>query len=210
MSSSTTVANVGSHRDWTLMVKTLTFALLAAPLAWLAYAIVVDLDAPGTMLGADPQEYLLLFIGEWALRWLLLGLALSPIQRRLGLPALRQRRMVGLFAFAYVSLHLAIYLWLFAGFDLRAISEDLVERTYITAGFLAWLILIPLAATSTNAIRRWMGRRWRTLHKAVYAAVGLGLLHLFWLTKAGYGEPLLYAAIFTALVGERWLHARGH
>jgi sulfoxide reductase heme-binding subunit YedZ len=116
--------------------------------------------------------------------------------------------MIGLTAFAYVVCHFTAYLGLLASFDWHVIADDLVERTYITAGFLAMLLLVPLAVTSTDRFRRRLGPRWRVLHRAVYAAMGLALLHYFWLIKDGYAEAVLYLAVFLALMAERMLAMR--
>lgn len=184
--------------------KSLVWLLCGAPLMWLGYAVVREIGQPGAALGADPGEAVVLFLGEWGIRMLLLALAVSPLRRRLGWPALaRVRRLVGLFAFAYLSLHLLAYLALLAGFDWSAIAEDLTERSYIIVGALGLLCLLPLALTSTRGWQRRLGRRWKSLHRLVFAAAGLGLLHLLWLTRDGYGELLLYALVFLALMLER-------
>lgn len=184
--------------------KPLVWLLCGAPLGWLAYAISVEVSNPGAALGADPGEAVVLFLGEWGIRFLLLALAVSPLRRRLGWPALaRVRRLVGLFAFAYLSLHFVAYLGLLAGFDGAAILEDLTERAYIIAGALGLLALVPLAVTSTRGWQRRLGRRWKRLHRLVFAAAVLGLVHLLWLTKDGYGEVLFYAAVFGLLMADR-------
>jgi methionine sulfoxide reductase heme-binding subunit len=185
-------------------LKPLVWAVCGLPLLWLAYAVVVEVQRPGAVLGADPGEAVVHYLGEWGLRLLLLALAVTPLRRRLAWPDLaRVRRLVGLFAFVYVSLHFLAYLWFLAGFDWLAIARDLAERTYITAGALGLLALIPLAATSTRAWQRRLGRRWVQLHRLVYLAVGLGIAHLIWLTKDGYGEVLIYAAVYLLLMAER-------
>ncbi len=203
-------------RGWTspasseALLKPLVFVALAAPLAWLGWAVIGELEAPGSRLGADPGEAVVLFLGEWSMRMLLLALAVSTLRRRLGASRLlRVRRMVGLFAFAYVAVHFLAYLGFLAEFDWRVIEEDLLERTYITVGFLALCLLVPLAVTSTNGWQRRLRQRWRRLHRLIYVIVPLALLHLFWLTKDGYGEPLAYLAIYTLLMLERLVSERG-
>ncbi len=199
------------------VLKTLTFAVLGLPLAWLAVAIAGEVRNPGSMLGADPGEAVLLHLGEWGLRALLLALSVSTIRRRLGYaPLLRVRRMAGLFAFTYIALHLLFYLWFFTEFDVRLIAEELVERPYITVGFGAFLILLALALTSTDGWRRRLRKRWQRLHRLVYIAAALGLLHFWWLTRAGYGEVLFHGSWLVLLYADR-LHAartkrlrRGH
>lgn len=193
--------------------KPLVWLVCGAPLAWLAWAVAVELRQPGAALGADPGEAVVLHLGEWGIRMLLLALAVTPLRRWLGWPALaRVRRLVGLFAFTYLALHFLAYLGFLAGFDGPAIVEDLTERPYITVGFLALLALVPLAATSTRGWQRRLGRRWQVLHRLVYPAAGLGLLHLWWLTKDGYGEVLAYSVLFLVLMAERlnrWRQSHG-
>jgi sulfoxide reductase heme-binding subunit YedZ len=189
--------------------KVLAWLLLCAPGVWLGWLILQASSAVISPLGADPAEYVVRYLGEWGLRTLLLTLLLSSVARRFGYPRLiRFRRLVGLFALFYLSLHFAGYLWLFAGARLGEIISDLTDRPYITAGFVAWLTLLPLAITSTRAWQRRLGRNWRRLHRGVYVAVLAGTLHLFWLTKDGYAEVLLYAFVGAALLAERWLSLR--
>ncbi len=188
-------------------LKAATFIALSLPLAWLAFAIAGELRTPGLMLGADPGEAVLLHLGEWGLRALLLTLSVSTIRRRLGYaPILRVRRMAGLFAFTYIALHFLCYLWFFTEFDGRLIVAELAERPYITVGFAAFVILLALAFTSTDGWRRRLRQRWRKLHRLVYAAAALGLLHFWWLTKAGYGEVLVHGLWLALLYIDR-LHA---
>ncbi|MGE0625803.1 MAG: sulfite oxidase heme-binding subunit YedZ [Pseudomonadales bacterium] len=148
-------------------------------------------------------------LGSWAIRFLLLTLAVSTLRRRLGAPGImRFRRMVGLAAFYYAATHFTAYLWLLAAWDGGVIVSDLTERPYIVVGFTALVLLVPLAVTSTNAWRRRLGRRWLLLHRLVYPAMALVLLHEFWLTKDGFAEPVLYLAIFAGLMLERLLARR--
>lgn len=185
-------------------LKFATFLLCVAPLGWLGYAIAGELAVPGSRLGADPGEAVVLHLGSWSLRLLLATLTLSTLRRVTGQARiLRVRRLVGLFAFAYVVLHFLAYLGYLAEFDWTLVSEDLTERTYITAGFAALVLLIPLAVTSTDGFRRRLGARWRSLHRLIYPIAALALLHLFWLTKDGYAEPLVYALWYAALMLER-------
>ena len=193
----------------TAALKVIAFCVLSLPLAWLAIAVAGELRSPGSMLGADPGEAVLLHLGEWGLRALLVALSVSTIRRRLGYaPILRVRRMAGLFAFTYIALHFLFYLWFFTEFDVRLIAEELAERPYIAAGFVAFLLLLMLAATSTNGWQRRLRQRWRQLHRLAYAAAALGLLHFWWLTKAGYGEVLLHGLWLALLFADRLLAAR--
>jgi methionine sulfoxide reductase heme-binding subunit len=186
------------------LLKPLIWLGCSAPLLWLGYAVAVEVQIPGAALGADPGEAVVHHLGEWSMRMLLLALAVTPLRRRLQWSELaRVRRLVGLFAFTYVMLHFLAYLGLLAAFDWSAIVEDLTRRTYISAGALGLLALVPLAVTSTRGWQRRLGRRWRQLHRLVFVAAGLGLAHLIWLTKDGYGEVLVYTIVYLALLIER-------
>ena len=186
------------------LLKAAVFIAFSLPLCWLGYAIYRELGDPGVALGADPGEAVLHFLGEWTIRLLLIMLSVSSVRRLLGKPGIvRHRRMIGLFAFGYALLHLLAYLGFLAEFEWRIVQEDFVERTYITVGIAAVVLLVPLALTSTRGWQRRLGRRWKRLHRLVYPIVGLGLLHLLWLTKDDYAEPLLYCVIFAVLMMER-------
>jgi methionine sulfoxide reductase heme-binding subunit len=177
-------------------VRALLHAAAAAPLLLLAIAAFDD------RLGADPIAALTHETGQWALRLLLATLAVTPLRLLSGQPVLmRFRRLLGLWAFAYACAHLAIYLALDLGGYWRQIIDDIVDRPFITAGFTAWLLLLPLAATSTRAMMRRLGRRWGLLHRLVHPAAALAVLHFLWLVKADLREPLLYASI----LGLLWL-----
>lgn len=153
-------------------------------------------------LGANPVETLIHHFGDWALRLLLVTLAVTPLRRLTGWnQTVRLRRMLGLFAFFYASLHLATYFVLDRSLLLEEIIDDLTERPYIMVGFAAFVLLVPLAATSTNAmIRRLGGRRWRALHRIVYVAASGGVVHFWWLVKADVREPFIYAALLALLL----------
>jgi sulfoxide reductase heme-binding subunit YedZ len=152
-------------------------------------------------LGANPVEMLTHDTGDWALRLLLLSLAVTPLRMLTGRSWLiRYRRMLGLFAFFYALLHFAIYLWIDQGFLWSEIVADILKRPYITIGFAAFLILVPLAITSTRGMVRRLGKRWIILHRLVYAAALLAILHFVWLVKADYREPGFYLAIFLLLM----------
>lgn len=158
-------------------------------------------------LGANPAETLLRGTGEWTLRFLCLVLVVTPLRRWTGLSAAaRWRRMLGLYAFFYAVLHFLAYAWLDMGFDPAAIGRDLVKRPFALVGFAAFVMLVPLAATSTNRIIKAMGAaRWQRLHRTVYVIVLLGLLHLFWMraSKHRYDEVMVYAGIIAILLGAR-------
>lgn len=155
-------------------------------------------------LGPNPVEFLEHHSGEWGLRLLLLTLAMTPL-RQLTKRAepLRVRRLLGLWAYVWICLHFSIYLVFDIAGSLPALAEDLVDRRYITVGFLAWLLLLPLAITSTQAWQRRLQRRWQRLHRLIYPAAGLGCLHFVWLVKSDLREPLLYSAILLTLLALR-------
>jgi sulfoxide reductase heme-binding subunit YedZ len=192
-----------------IAAKTLVHAAALAPLAWMVGAALTD------GLGADPVAELTHRTGAWALRLLLACLAMTPLRRLLDAPwPIRFRRMLGLYAFFYACLHLAVYVVLDLGGYWPQVLEDIAKRPYITVGFSAWLLLLPLAATSTQGWMRRLGRRWGQLHRAVYVAAALGVLHFWWGVKADVREPLLYAGIlallFAARLAWRWrMRARG-
>jgi sulfoxide reductase heme-binding subunit YedZ len=171
------------------------FFLALLPLALLVWNALHD------GLGANPVEAITFETGEWGLRFLLITLCVTPLRRITGWQALvRLRRMLGLFAFFYLCLHFLTYLVLDAFFDFRYILEDITDRTYITLGFTSFVLLIALAATSTDAmVRRLGGRRWRRLHKLAYVAAAGGVLHFLWLVKADLREPLIYLGILLLL-----------
>lgn len=169
---------------------------------WPLAAIVADVRADA--LGADPVAVLTERTGEWAL-WLLLGtLGLTPLRRLLGRPwPIRFRRLVGLYAFFYACLHLAVFVVLDLGAYWAQLLEDIVARPYITAGFAAWCLLAVLAATSPRAVMRRLGRRWGPLHRTIYLAAALAVLHVLWLVKSVWGLPLAYAGALAVLLGLR-------
>ncbi|QFU17160.1 protein-methionine-sulfoxide reductase heme-binding subunit MsrQ [Microvirga thermotolerans] len=174
------------------------YAVGLAPAAWLFYQGVND------NLGADPMRYLEQSLGLWALRFLVATLAVTPLRQLAGINLLRYRRLLGLLCFYYAALHWTTYLVLDQGLDLEAIWADLVKRPYITIGMATFLVLVPLAATSSNAaIRRLGGKAWARLHRLVYAAAIGAVLHFLLVVKSWPPEPLVYAAIVLALLGYR-------
>ena len=175
--------------------KPLLFLLCLLPLSLLLW------DAVQQQLGANPVEALLHRSGDWGLRLLLITLAISPLRKLTGWGwLLRYRRMLGLYAFFYALLHFTVYLWLDRGLSWMEIGVDILERPYITLGFLAFLILLALAVTSTRGMMRRLGKHWSTLHQWVYAAGLFGAIHYLWLVKTGYLEAGLYMAIFVVLM----------
>ena len=186
-----------SHR-W---AKPLVFALCLLPLSWLLSRVAQD------QLGANPQEALIRATGDWALRFLVIVLAVTPLRELSGLSALaRYRRMLGVFMYFYALLHFLSYSGFDMGFDVADIFNDIVKRPFILVGSLALLLLTPLAATSFNAAVRALGaKRWQRLHRLVYAVAGLAILHFFWMRagKNDFAEVLVYAGILALLLGWR-------
>ena len=181
--------------------------ICALPLAWLVYAAVAN------QLGANPAEALIRSLGDWGLRGLLITLAITPLRGLLAQPLLiRYRRLFGLWSFAYLGLHLLAYAWFDQGLDLAAILRDIAKRPFILVGSLALLLLLPLAATSTQAaMRRLGGQRWQLLHRLIYPAAMLGCLHFWWMRsgKQLFTEPLIYTALLALLLGWRlWKRRR--
>ncbi|CAN7597602.1 sulfoxide reductase heme-binding subunit YedZ [Variovorax sp. LjRoot290] len=189
-------------------VKPLVFVLSLLPFAWLVYGAFTD------GLGANPAEYLIRSTGDWTLRFICIVLAVTPLRVITKTNALaRFRRMLGLFAYFYVVVHLLSYSWFDMGFDVPEIAKDIAKRPFILVGFSAFVLLTPLAATSFNrAIKALGAKRWQTLHKLVYVIAGLGLLHFFWMRagKNDFAEVFVYAAIIALLLGWRaWNFASG-
>ena len=181
--------------------KPVLFVLCLLPFAWLFYSALTN------QLGANPAEALIRATGDWTLRFVCIVLAVTPLRAISNTPQLaRFRRMLGLFVYFYVVIHLLSYSWFDMGFDLTDIAKDIAKRPFILVGFLSFLFLTPLAATSFNAAIKAMGaKRWQLLHKLVYAVAGLGLLHFFWMRagKNDFAEVFVYAAIIAVLLGWR-------
>jgi methionine sulfoxide reductase heme-binding subunit len=181
--------------------KPVVFVLCLLPFAWLFYSALTN------QLGANPAEALIRSMGDWTLRFICIVLAVTPLRVISGTPALaRFRRMLGLFAYFYAFSHLLSYSWFDMGFDVPEIAKDIAKRPFILVGFLGFVLLTPLAATSFNAAIKAMGaRRWQWLHKLVYLIAGLGLLHFFWMraAKNNFAEVFVYAAVIALLLGWR-------
>lgn len=175
--------------------------LLALPMAWLVYATFNNL------LGPNPAEALSRQTGDWTLRGLCLVLAITPLRVLLQAPGLlRLRRTVGVATFVYACVHLLCYAWFDQGFDLDDMSKDILKRPFIWLGFSAWVLMLPLAATSFNTAIRWLGgKRWQALHRLVYAAALLSVLHFFWMRtgKNNFAEVWVYAAVLIGLMAWR-------
>jgi methionine sulfoxide reductase heme-binding subunit len=178
-----------------------------APLALLVWGFLQD------DLGANPIEKITRDTGTWTLRFLVIGLAITPLRKLAGWPELiKYRRLIGLFAFFYGTVHLSTYLWLDQFFDWDAISKDIWKRRFITAGMVSFAAMLPLAFTSTAGwIRRIGGKRWQTLHRLVYLAAIAGVVHYYWLVKSDVRLPVLYGALVGVLLlwrGWTWFQKR--
>ena len=181
---------------WT---KPIVFVLCLGPLAAIAWPFLHHATIP------DPAEFIQHSTGDWILRFLVITLAITPLRKILGLPELiRFRRMFGLFAFSYACLHFLTYIGFDKLFDLSEIWKDVAKRPYITVGFTAFVLLIPLAITSTAGwIRRLGGRRWQMLHRLIYISAICGVIHYYWLVKSAVIRPLTYGAIVAILLAWR-------
>lgn len=182
--------------------KGLVFVAATVPLLRLA---VLGL---GEGLGANPLEFVTRSTGTWTLVFLLLTLAVTPVRRLTGWSGIqRYRRMLGLFAFFYGSLHLLTYLWWDQFFDWAAILHDVAKRPFIMAGLTAYGLMVPLALTSTQGMMRRLGRRWQLLHRLVYGVAVAGVVHYIWLVKKDLTQPLIYGVVLALLLGARAVHA---
>ncbi|HEY3327503.1 MAG TPA: protein-methionine-sulfoxide reductase heme-binding subunit MsrQ [Novimethylophilus sp.] len=186
--------------DRLITVKRTIFVLALLPLLRL---VVLGFNED---LGANPVEFVIRSNGTWTLTFLLITLGITPLRKITGMNwLLSLRRMLGLYAFFYAVLHFLSYVWLDQWFDWGAIVKDVAKHRYVLVGFAAFLCLIPLAATSTNAMMRRLGRNWQTLHRLVYLIGVLGATHYWWLVKKDLTQPLIYGAVLILLLGYRLL-----
>ena len=175
------------------------FVICLGPFAQLVYSAWTD------NLGANPIDAITRHTGSWALIFLLVTLSVTPLRKISGWNALiKFRRMLGLFAFFYAALHFTTFLVLDHFFDFHAIVKDVMKRPYVTAGFTGFVLLIPLAITSTRGMIRRLGRRWQQLHRLVYIAAAAGVLHFYWLVKADIRRPVQYGFVLALVLGYRF------
>lgn len=178
--------------------KIFVFPLCLLPVA------LLGLGAYRGELGANPLEVITHTTGDWTIRFLLITLCVTPLRQITKLYWLIQyRRMLGLFAFFYGTLHLTTYLWFDKFFVWHDILADIAKRKFITVGFLGFVLMIPLAVTSTKGMIRRLGKKWVVIHRLIYASAGLGVVHYYWLVKADHRLPLAYGVILAALLGYR-------
>jgi sulfoxide reductase heme-binding subunit YedZ len=191
------------ERRGRILLKTAVWAVCLAPLVVLGWRLFTD------DLTANPIDFVTDTLGRWTIRLLLASLAMTPLRILLGVSwPMTLRRLLGLFAFAYATLHFSVWIVLDHFFDWRRMVDDVIERPYITVGVTALALLVPLAATSTaRAIRALGGRTWNRLHRLAYVSAVLGVLHFLWLAKVGRVEPHVYAVILAALLGIRLVAA---
>lgn len=183
------------------LIRPAVFLLLLLPALYYAYAVWLAWTGSGNLLGTDPPRALAIATGEWAIRMLVLVLAVTPARYLLNRPVLiRYRRMIGLYVFFYAFLHFLVFLVFLLGLQWSSLGRELVERPYITVGFTALVILAALAATSFNRAQRKLGRRWKQLHRLVYVVAVLAVVHIVWLVRSDYGEALFYGALLGALL----------
>ena len=181
-------------------IKPVIFLLSLTPFLYLLVRVIQN------DLGPDPAQVLSIETGEWTLRFLLLTLAITPLRQTLGLiEVARLRRMIGLFTFFYATIHLVSWMAFILGFRWFAIAEELVERPYITIGFVAYIILFLLGVTSTNSMVRRLGRNWKRLHKLIYLASVLAIIHLLWILRTDITEAFIYGTLLVILLGYRVL-----
>jgi methionine sulfoxide reductase heme-binding subunit len=194
----------GGKKDWVRIVfKPLVFLLCLLPLGFLAFKAFTD------NLSANPISDITNETGVWTLRFLIITLSVTPLRRISGWSFLQRfRRMFGLFAFLYVSVHFTTYIYLDKFFDWAEMLRDIAKRPFITVGFTAFTLLIPLAVTSFDSLMKWMGgRRWRRLHSTIYFCAVLGVIHYLWLVKADTQRPIIYGIFVLLLLGYRvWVY----
>jgi sulfoxide reductase heme-binding subunit YedZ len=192
----------GQQRRMKKLIKPVVFVGCLGPLGYLAWAAV------NNALGANPIQEITFETGVWTLRFLTLTLLITPLRRLTGWNVLiKYRRMLGLYAFFYGCLHFTTYIWLDQFFDWHGMIKDIAKRPFITVGFTAFVLMIPLALTSTTASIRWLGgRRWNLLHRLIYVSAMLGVVHYLWLVKADTSRPIRYGVIIGTLLLARVIH----
>jgi sulfoxide reductase heme-binding subunit YedZ len=192
---------------YSLFIKPIVFLLFLSPALYYFYAVYLALTGGENLLGPDPAQALALATGEWSIRILIASLAITPLRYLLKMPTLwNYRRMIGLFALFYVSLHLLVFLMFLLQWQWSDIGRELVERPYITIGFAAFVLMLPLGLTSTHWAQRKLKRNWKRLHRVVYAINILAVIHVLWIVRSSYFDALLYGSLVFILLLYRVLH----
>jgi methionine sulfoxide reductase heme-binding subunit len=187
------------------LYKPLLFVLCFIPAGYMFYAVFLALRGEN-ILGPDPPKALSLLTGEWAIRMLVLSLALTPIRYLFNTVAVWQyRRMIGLYAFFYATLHLLVFLMFLLQWRWTDIGIEIVERPFITIGFAAYVLMVPLAVTSFNYAQRKLGRNWKRIHRSIYVISILAVMHVIWIVRSSYGDALLYGGLVLLFLGYRLL-----
>ena len=185
------------------VIRGTVFSLCLLPFAYLVFALVSGAAGP------DPAEFIMHITGEWGARCLLLSLLISPLRKWTGWGALlKLRRMLGLYAFFYACIHLASFAHFYVGWTLSIVVEELLERPYITLGFAAWLLMLPLALTSNRAMQRRLRKNWQRLHRLVYIVAVFAFCHILWQVRSDVGEALLYLTLFGWMLIWRYIRYR--
>ncbi len=189
-----------------VIAKPLVFILCLLPACYLFYAVYLAYTGGANLLGPDPPKALSLETGEWSIRMLIIALAVTPLRYLFNWPYLwRFRRMIGLFAFFYTSLHLLVFLMFLLQWELSAIGREIAERPFITIGFAAYVPMAALAVTSFNRAQRKLGRNWKRLHRLVYVINLLAVMHIIWIVRSSYLDAVLYGGLVLLFLGYRAL-----
>lgn len=188
------------------LVKPAIFILSLLPALYLAWAVYLSFTGAANLLGPDPAQTLALTTGQWAIRFVVLTIALTPIRYLFNWPyAWRLRRMIGLYALFYASLHFLVFLVFLLQLQWAELGSEIAERPYITIGFSAFVLMIPLGLTSFNAAQRKLGRNWKRLHRLVYVTSILAVIHVIWIVRSSIGDALLYGVLVALFLGYRLL-----
>jgi methionine sulfoxide reductase heme-binding subunit len=184
--------------------KPLVFSICLLPAGYMFYAVYLAFTGGTNLLGPEPAKALSLMTGEWSIRILILALAITPLRYLFNWPYLWQfRRMIGLYAFFYTSLHLLVFLMFLLQWEWSAIGREIAERPFITIGFAAYVLMTALALTSFNRAQRKLGRNWKRLHRLVYAINILAVMHVIWIVRSSYADAVLYGGLVAVLLGYR-------
>lgn len=189
--------------------KLLCFLVSSAPFVYLCAQVLLYVNGRGNNLGADPGKEIVKFLGLWAMVLLLTTLTVTPAQRLTGIKFFPLRRMLGLFAFFYATMHFVAYCFLLLELEFAGLWADILKRPYITVGMAALLAMLPLAVTSNRYMQRKLKRNWARLHKLVYGIAILVIIHFFWQTRSDFTEPLMYSALLAVLLSYRLLSRQG-